>query len=56
MRVIPVFLGAGGHIVRDVTERVAAARALRPGLQIELEPPVGERPEVVEAIAAAIAS
>lgn len=56
VRVVPVFLGAGGHIVRDVTEQVAAARALRPGLKIELERPVGQRPEVVEAIAAAIAA
>jgi sirohydrochlorin cobaltochelatase len=56
VRVVPVFLGAGGHVVRDVGEQVAAARALRPDLRVALEPAVGERQEVVAAIAAAIAS
>jgi sirohydrochlorin cobaltochelatase len=56
VRVVPVFLGAGGHVARDVGERLAAACALRPDLRVALEPPVGERPEVVAALAAAIAS
>jgi sirohydrochlorin cobaltochelatase len=56
VRVVPVFLGAGGHVARDVGEQVAAARALRPDLRVALEPPVGERAEVVEAIADAIAA
>jgi sirohydrochlorin cobaltochelatase len=55
VRIVPVFLGAGGHVVRDVGEQVAAARALRPDLRVAVEPPVGERAEVVEAIARAIA-
>ena len=56
VRVVPVFLGAGGHVVGDIAELVAAARVLRPDLEIVLEPPVGEQPQVTEAIAAAIAN
>jgi sirohydrochlorin cobaltochelatase len=55
VRVVPVFLGAGGHVVGDVAERIAAARILRPDLEIALEPPVGDRQEVTEAIASVIA-
>ncbi len=55
VRVVPVFLGAGGHVVNDIAARVSAARVLRPDLDISLEPPVGERPQVTEAIASAIA-
>jgi len=55
VRVVPVFLGAGGHVVNDIAERIAAARVLRPDLEISLEPPVGERPLVTDAIAEAIA-
>lgn len=54
VRVVPVFLGAGGHVVRDVGSQVAAARALRPDYRVEIEAAVGERAEVVEAIAGAI--
>lgn len=54
-RVVPIFLGAGGHVLNDIAERVAAARLLRPDLEIALEPPVGERQQVTEAIAEAIA-
>jgi len=54
VRVVPVFLGAGGHVVNDIAERVAAVRVLRPDLEIALEPPVGERPQVTEAITSAI--
>lgn len=56
VRVVPVFLGAGGHVVNDIAEHVAAARVLRPDFQISLESPVGERALVTEAIAEAIAN
>ena len=56
IRVVPVFLGAGSHVLRDIEDLVAAARTLYPALELSLEPPVGERREVTEAIASAIAS
>lgn len=54
VRVVPVFLGAGGHVVRDVGSQVAAVRALRPDYRVEIEVAVGERAGVVEAIARVI--
>ncbi|MEO8718576.1 MAG: CbiX/SirB N-terminal domain-containing protein [Burkholderiales bacterium] len=56
IRVVPVFLGAGGHVKRDIAACVEAARAARPRVYIELEAPVGERSPVIEALAAAIAA
>lgn len=55
IRVIPVFLGAGGHVREDLPRLVAAARSAHPHLEITLEKPVGEQPAVIAAIARAIA-
>jgi sirohydrochlorin cobaltochelatase len=52
IRVIPLFLGAGGHVKEDLPELVAQAR--RAGVNIVLDKPIGEQPGVIEAIAAAI--
>jgi sirohydrochlorin cobaltochelatase len=56
IRVVPVFLGQGGHTKQDLPRLVAAARERHPGINIYLEPPIGEQPSVIEAIAAAIAT
>lgn len=56
IRVVPVFLGAGGHVKEDLPRLVARARALHPRLAIRLEAPIGEQRAVIEAIAAAIGS
>ena len=55
IRVVPLFLGAGGHVKEDLPRLVSAARAAHPGLRLTLEDPIGERPDVVVAIADAIA-
>lgn len=55
LRIVPIFLGAGGHVVNDITGLVDTARGLLPGLEIVLDPPIGLQPQVIEAIAAAIA-
>ena len=55
IRVVPVFLGQGGHTKQDLPKLAAAARERHPGIDITLEPPIGEQPSVIEAIAAAIA-
>ncbi len=54
--VVPVFLGQGGHIKEDLPRLVTAAQAAHPGLSIEAQPAIGEQPEVIEAIASAIAA
>jgi sirohydrochlorin cobaltochelatase len=56
IRVVPVFLGAGGHVKDDVPQLVARARERHARVAIELEPPIGEQAAVIEAIAAAIAA
>lgn len=55
VRVVPVFLGQGAHLRRDLPALAAAAGARHPGLEIALEPAIGEQPEVIAALAAAIA-
>ena len=52
IRVIPLFLGAGWHVKQDLPKLVAEAK--RPEVNLVLDKPIGEQPEVIEAIAAAI--
>jgi sirohydrochlorin cobaltochelatase len=54
IRVVPVFLGQGGHVKDDLPRLVALARSAHPRIAITLEPPIGEQPAVIDAIAAAI--
>ena len=49
--VCPLFLGSGGHVLRDLPALVDAARARRPGLSIDCSPSLGEDPEMIDAIA-----
>lgn len=55
LRVVPVFLGAGGHLKDDLPKLVAEIGGRYTDLQITVEPPIGERPEVIAAIARAVA-
>ena len=50
--IVPVFLGQGGHVRRDVPERVAAARARFPGVEVVVAPGVADDAAVIEALAA----
>jgi sirohydrochlorin cobaltochelatase len=52
IRIVPLFLGYGGHIRKDLPALVAAAN---PKVKVTIEPPVGELPSVIDAITAAIA-
>jgi len=54
VRIVPVFLGAGGHIKEDLPKLAEAARARHAGIEIVLETAIGERPEITDAIAAVI--
>ncbi len=55
LRVVPVFLGMGGHLKEDLPKVVAGIRETYPDMEITVEPPIGEQPEVIAAIARAIA-
>jgi len=54
IRVVPVFLGTGAHVAQDLPRLVERARTNHPRVAITLEPPIGEQPAVIDAIAAAI--
>ncbi len=51
--IVPLFLGAGGHVRRDVPLQVAALQAQHPALHWRLRPSVGQHPDVVAAMAGA---
>ncbi len=51
--VLPLFLGAGGHVRRDLPAIMDGLRAAHPGVTWQLQPPVGELPSVIDAMAAA---
>lgn len=55
LRVVPVFLGAGGHLKSDLPRMVDELRSRYPDLAIRVDPPIGEQAGVIAAIAAAIA-
>jgi sirohydrochlorin cobaltochelatase len=52
---VPLFLGAGGHVRRDIPEQAEAASA-RHGVAVRVRPFVGEAPAVIEAIARHVAA
>ena len=53
IEVLPMFLGAGGHVRRDLPEIMDRLRAAHPGVAWQQQPPVGELPSVIDALAAA---
>jgi sirohydrochlorin cobaltochelatase len=56
IRVVPVFLAAGSHVREDLPKLLARVRASHPGVDISADPPIGEAPAIIEAIAAFISS
>jgi len=51
IRIVPVFLGAGGHVKKDLPRLVMDAN---PPVKVTIDPPIGEQASIIEAIAAAI--
>lgn len=49
--VVPLFLGAGGHVRRDLPLLVDALAARHPAVQLRLHPAIGEQDAMIEAIA-----
>jgi len=53
VEIVPLFLGAGGHVRKDLPLLVDALRAEHPGILWTVRPAVGEAPGVVQALAEA---
>lgn len=51
VRIVPVFMSQGGHVLNDLPRMAAAAAARHPGLSIAVAAPLGESPAVLDAIA-----
>ena len=49
--VAPVFLAAGGHVLRDLPDRLAAIAERHPGLRVTVEPALGSHLSVIDAMA-----
>jgi sirohydrochlorin cobaltochelatase len=49
--VVPAFLGAGGHVRRDVPAQLDGLRAAHPAVEWVLHPALGETPHVIAALA-----
>lgn len=49
--VVPVFLGAGGHVKRDLPALLAALRERHPQVHLEATCAIGESPDVIAALA-----
>lgn len=48
--VVPVFLGQGGHVLRDLPVLLDGLRAAHPGLTVRAVDAVGEDPDVLRAM------
>ncbi len=51
--VVPLFLGAGGHVRKDLPALLADLAALHPQVSWRLQPAIGERESVIRAMAQA---
>ena len=49
--IVPIFIGPGRHVLKDLPQLAGDAMDRHPGLDIVLAAPVGEVPEVIEAMA-----
>jgi sirohydrochlorin cobaltochelatase len=49
--VVPVFLGQGGHLLRDLPALVGGLRAAHPGIGFKVVGAIGEDPGVLSAMA-----
>lgn len=53
VQIVPMFLGASGHVRRDVPPLVESLRAQHPGVLFVLHDAIGEQPSVIRAMAGA---
>jgi sirohydrochlorin cobaltochelatase len=52
LRIVPIFLGQGGHVRHDVPSLLEAVAARHPAVRIEVAEAVGENDAVLDGIAA----
>jgi sirohydrochlorin cobaltochelatase len=52
--VVPLFLGQGGHLKRDLPEKVAGLRRRHAGTDFRTTPALGDEPEILSAITALV--
>jgi sirohydrochlorin cobaltochelatase len=50
---VPLFLGAGGHVRKDVPELLGRVQAAHPAIRWDLRPAIGEVDIVIDAMASA---
>ncbi len=55
LRIVPVFLGVGGHLKTDLPKMVDELKGRYRDLAIAVDPAIGEQPGVITAIARAVA-
>ena len=48
--VVPLFLATGGHLRRDLPKMVESITGTLPGFTLDVQPPLGESPEMRAAI------
>ncbi len=53
IEVLPMFLGAGGHVRKDLPLLLEQLRQAHPGVALQLRPAVGEIASVIDAMAGA---
>jgi sirohydrochlorin cobaltochelatase len=51
LSIVPIFLGQGGHVRRDLAALIEVLLARHPGMQIQVAPAVGEDNGVLDALA-----
>lgn len=56
IEIVPLFLGTGGHVRRDLPLLVDGLRSSHPGITFTLHAAAGESALVIEALAAAAAA
>jgi sirohydrochlorin cobaltochelatase len=56
VRVVPVFLGQGGHVREDLPKLVNAAAQRHPRVSFAVDAPIGEQAAVIDGIASVIAA
>ncbi len=56
VEVVPLFLGSGGHVRKDLPALMDTLRARHPGVAFTLHAAIGETPSVIDAMANAAAA